>query len=98
MLDGAISDTMSCMKIGDTEVFTLAEAAERLGVAHDTLRRQVRLGALPAQKMGKQWVVNAEDLATYDAQRKGPRGFARDDHPLHGKQGPGHRRKKDESA
>jgi len=74
-------------------MFTLAEAATQLGVAHDTLRRQVRLGVLPAQKMGKQWVITAEDLAAYDVRRNGPRGFEREDHPLHGKRGGGGRRK-----
>jgi len=76
-------------------MFTLAEAAAQLGVAHDTLRRQIRLGVLPAQKMGKQWVVTAEALTAYDAHRKGPRGFALEDHPLHGKRGGGGRKKRD---
>jgi len=84
------------MKIGDTEVLSLREAGERIGVSANTLLVQVRNGALDAQKIGKQWVVTLEALQAYDARRKGPRGFARDDHPLHGKQGPGHRRKKDD--
>ncbi len=74
-------------------MLTLAEAAERLGLAHDTLRRQIRLGVLPALKMGNQWVVTAEALAAYDEYRKGPRGFARDNHPLKGKRGGGGRKK-----
>ncbi len=82
------------MKIGETEVFSLAQAAERLGIAHDTLRRQIRLGVLPALKVGNQWVVTAESLTAYDEYRKGPRGFGREDHPLHGKRGGGGRRKK----
>lgn len=84
------------MKIGETEVFSLAQAADKLGVAHDTLRRQIRLGVLPALKVGSQWVVTAEALTAYDEHRKGPRGFARDDHPLKGKRGGGGRRKRDE--
>ncbi len=85
------------MKIGETEVLSLKEAGQRIGVSDNTLLIQIRNGALVAQRIGKQWVVTAEDLATYDERRKQARGFARPDHPLHGKQGPGHRRKKDET-
>ncbi len=88
---------MSSMKIGDTEVLSITEAAKRLQVAPVTLRLQIQNGALAAQKIGKQWVVTAEDLAVYDERRKQARGFARPDHPLHGKQGPGHRRKKNDA-
>ncbi len=83
------------MKIGDVEVLSLKEAGERIAVSDNTLLIQIRNGALVAQRIGKQWVVTAEDLAAYDERRKQPRGFARVDHPMHGKQGPGHRRKKD---
>ncbi len=83
------------MKIGDVEVLSLKEAGERIGVSDNTLLIQIRNGALMAQRIGKQWVVTAEDLAVYDERRKQARGFARPDHPLHGKQGPGHRRKRD---
>jgi len=82
------------MKIGDEEVLSLREAGERLSVSPGTLLVQIRNGALVGQKIGKQWAVKASDLAAYDKRRKQPRGFARPDHPLHGKQGPGHRRKK----
>jgi len=41
-----------------------------------------------------QRAASTSDLAINDERRKGPRGFARDDHPLHGKQRPDHRRKK----
>ncbi len=75
-------------------MLSLREAGERLGVSSGTLLVQIRNGALTAQKIGKQWVVTAENLAVYDERRKQARGFARPDHPLHGKQGPGHRRKK----
>ncbi len=90
---GRITYTVN-MKIGDVEVFSVAEAAERLGVAPVTLRLQITKGVLPALKVGKQYVVTAEALAAYDAYRKGPRGFARDDHPYHGKRGGGGRPRK----
>ncbi len=89
---------MSCMKIGDVEVLSLKEAGERIGVSANTLLVQVRNGALVAQKIGKQWVVTVDDLNTYDARRKEPRGFAREDHPYHGRRGGGGRPPKAKSG
>jgi len=83
------------MKIGDTEVLTLKDAGARIGVSPNTLLIQIRNGVLDAERMGKQWVVTADALAGYDERRK-VRGFARVEHPLHGKRGGGGRRKKDE--
>lgn len=85
---------MSSMKIGDVEVLSITEAAARIGVAPVTLRLQIQHGALKAEKVGGRYLVTASDLADYDEQRKQPRGFANPRHPMHGKQGPGHRRKK----
>jgi len=82
-------------KIGETEVFSIAEAAVKLDIAPVTLRLQIKNGALDAKKIGKQWVIEADALTAYDERRKEPRGFAREDHPMKGKQGPGHRRKKE---
>jgi len=83
------------MQIGDEEVLTLKQAAERIGVSHKTLQLQAKNGVLKARLMGNTYLVTAPDLAAYDERRKQARGFARPDHPLHGKQGPGHRRKKE---
>jgi len=83
------------MKIGDVEVFTLSEAAEKYGVVRKTLLTQIRRGNLHATLSGHIYLVTADEMIRYDEQRKQPRGFARPDHPLHGKQGPGHRRKKE---
>lgn len=82
------------MKIGDVEVLSLKEAGKRIGVSPHTLAQQADNGALTAQKIGKQWVVTVEALAAYDKRRKQARGFARPDHPLHGKRGGGGRPKK----
>ena len=80
---------------------TLREMAERLGLkGPGSLRMQIRNGVLVAEKVGTGphavWLVSDEEFTRYEQERhgKGNRGFARDDHPLHGKQGPGHRRKK----
>jgi len=75
-------------------VLSLREAGERLGLSPGTLLVQIRKGALVGQKIGKQWVVRASDLAVYDTRRKEPRGFAREDHPYHGKRGGGGRPRK----
>jgi hypothetical protein len=39
--------------------------------------------------------VTADDVERYERERRGRHGFANPDHPMHGKQGPGHRRKKE---
>lgn len=45
-----------------TDFVTLQEAAERLGVHYMTAYRYVRLGQLPAQKVGGTWRVAISDL------------------------------------
>jgi excisionase family DNA binding protein len=44
------------------ETLTLRECAERLGVHYMTAYRYVRLGMLPAHKVGSEWHVTIEDL------------------------------------
>jgi excisionase family DNA binding protein len=53
--------------VGDD--MTLHAAAEQLGVHYMTAYRYVRLGLLPATKLGSTWRVAAADLATF---RTGP--------------------------
>lgn len=52
---------------------TLTEAAERLGVHYMTAYRYVRLGRLPASKVGSAWVVDEADLEAFSAEPPGPR-------------------------
>ncbi len=47
---------------GSEDVFSLQEAADRLGVHYMTAYRYVRLGLLPASKQGSSWRVAAADL------------------------------------
>lgn len=82
------------MKMGDDEMLTIKQAAERIGVAPGTLSIQARTGRLKATLLGHTYVVRASDLAEYDEQRK-VRGVARPDHPLYGKRGGGGRRRKE---
>ncbi len=49
---------------GGGEQLTLHEAADRLGVHYMTVYRHVRLGMLPARKVGGSWRVDPADVAT----------------------------------
>jgi excisionase family DNA binding protein len=46
------------------------EAARRLGIHEESLRRLIRIGTIPATKIGAQWYIDKEQLnlfaATYD--------------------------------
>jgi len=55
-----------------------AEAAARLGVEHDTLRRQIRLGKLKARKVGPIWTVSEREVERYRREnlRQGPKDTA----------------------
>jgi excisionase family DNA binding protein len=52
---------------------TINQAAETLGLAASTLRRQARLGKLAAHKIGRDWYVTSGEVERYrrDVQRKG---------------------------
>ncbi len=52
---------------------SLAEAAERLDVHYMTAYRYVRLGLLPATKVGGSWQVSEEDLAEFESPQHGRR-------------------------
>lgn len=49
---------------GGGEHLTLQEAADRLGVHYMTVYRHVRLGMLPARKVGGSWRIDPADVAT----------------------------------
>lgn len=55
------------------EYLSLAEAAEESGLSHDTLRRQIHLKRLPAEKRGRDWVVPRHELLNY-LENRDPRG------------------------
>ncbi|MEK0326330.1 MAG: helix-turn-helix domain-containing protein [Nitrosopumilus sp.] len=58
-------------------LISTAEVAQRLGIHHFSVCRIIRRGRLPAQLIGKSWVVREEDveelLKTYEARRGRPR-------------------------
>jgi len=49
---------------------TLAEAADRLGVAASTLRHQIANGSLRAKKRGRDWWVTKPEVARYQQQHR----------------------------
>ena len=58
--------------------YTVEEVAELLGVHKETVRREVRRGALKAAKVGRVLVVSKTDLADYYQAKGGGRLFADD--------------------
>ena len=49
------------------DMLTVPDAARRLQVNQETVRRRIRDGSLKAQKLGNQWFINLEDLDTFKA-------------------------------
>jgi len=45
----------------------IREAAKRLRIHEESLRRIVRIGTLPAEKIGGQWYIDREQLNIFDA-------------------------------
>ncbi len=58
----------------DAALLTLHEAAERLGVHYMTVYRHVRLGMLPANKVGGTWRIDPADLTRPRAPEDGETG------------------------
>jgi excisionase family DNA binding protein len=60
------------MNPGSSGLLTLREAADRLGIHYMTAYRHVRLGMLPARKVGGSWRLDPADLAGATASTGGP--------------------------
>ncbi|MBA3414303.1 MAG: excisionase family DNA-binding protein [Chloroflexia bacterium] len=52
------------------DVYTMAEAARLKGVSYHTVSRAVRRGKLPAQRLGRMALINAEDLRDWRPMRE----------------------------
>ncbi|MBV8982096.1 MAG: cobalamin-dependent protein [Acidimicrobiia bacterium] len=63
---------------GDEEL-SLRDAAERLGVHYMTAYRYVRLGRLPARRVGREWQVRTSDLEALLREARKPERQAADD-------------------
>jgi excisionase family DNA binding protein len=77
---------MPRMKIGDVEVFTLTEAAERYGIARKTLLTQISRGRLEATMSGHNYLVTDTEMEKYVRERKGRPGTASPYHPQNRKE------------
>jgi excisionase family DNA binding protein len=53
---------------------TTAEAAERLGIAPTTVRRQIELGRISAGKVGRDWWVTSREVERYRSDSLGRPG------------------------
>jgi excisionase family DNA binding protein len=64
------------MSTASDEWFTLPQIAEMLDVNPSTVRHWVSTGRLSAEKHGRRWLVEREDLETIVAQRRRRAGRA----------------------
>lgn len=53
---------------------TTTEAAERLGIAPTTVRRQIEQGRIAARKVGRDWHVTLREVEHYRAESLGRPG------------------------
>lgn len=53
----------------NNEWLTTDELAARWGVTRRAVQKQCQRGNLPAEKLGRDWVVHADDVAKYEAER-----------------------------
>jgi excisionase family DNA binding protein len=56
-----------------TDLLTLPEAAEALGLSASTLRTQVERGKLHGSKMGRDWILTRAEVERYRARSRGTR-------------------------
>jgi excisionase family DNA binding protein len=49
---------------------TTTEAAQRLGVTRQAIRKAIAAGRLPAQRLGDRWVVDPTDIELLAGQRR----------------------------
>jgi excisionase family DNA binding protein len=67
------------LEVVDDELLTLPEIAQTLGMNPSTVRLWVREGRLPAEKVGRKWMVRRADLEQMLAEQPQvghPRGAA----------------------
>jgi len=53
------------------------EAAAHLGLSIPRIKQLIRAGRLPAEKVGRDWVINLGDLERFAAQPRRPGGRAK---------------------
>ena len=63
----------------EDKLLTIQEAAEKLGKDVTVVRRWARTGELPAEKVGRDWVIRESDLEAKRAILTAKRGRPRKD-------------------
>ena len=56
-------------------VLTIREAAERLDVHRETIRRAIKAGELPAQRTGRDWRIEVAALDRFEERRVAERSI-----------------------
>ena len=54
-------------------LLTIREAAERLSVHRETIRRAIKAGELPAQRTGRDWRIEVAALDRFEERRQNER-------------------------
>jgi excisionase family DNA binding protein len=67
VVDNNILSNQVLTMIEPVDTLTLLDVARELGRSLEQVRRYVREGKLPAQKLGMQWFVSRQDLKTFEA-------------------------------
>lgn len=63
--------------MADEELFTVTQAAERLGMHRTAVHRALVQGRLGAQRVGSTWIMRQEDIEEYERRPKHPGGRPR---------------------
>lgn len=64
-----------CATLQAMNLITTKQAAERLGVSVKRVTALIRAERLPAEKVGRDWLINEKDLAKVKDRRTGrPKG------------------------
>jgi putative molybdopterin biosynthesis protein len=58
---------------GRRDIYTLQEAAHMLRVSDDTMYRAIKRGEIEAQKVGRQWRIDGQDLYNRPSQSRSNR-------------------------
>jgi excisionase family DNA binding protein len=53
-------------------VKTTKQAAERLGISVRRVQLLIQKGSLPAEKIGRDWIIDDEDLEEFASQKRSP--------------------------
>ncbi len=50
------------MENTDTPLMTVDEVANKLSLTNKTVRKHIKSGKIPAQKIGKRWYISEDDF------------------------------------